>query len=64
MLRISGSLELRIKNNRTLSRPLRELKPDHTYHVTVRCNNRRFNLSRKLCREVFIHAIRRAKAEV
>ncbi len=47
-----------------MSRPLRELKPDHTYHVTVRCNNRRFNLSRKLCREVFIHAIRRAKAEV
>ena len=44
-----------------MSRPLRELKPDHTYHVTVRCNNRRFNLSRKLCREVFIHAIRRAK---
>lgn len=44
-----------------MARPARQLLPDHTYHITVRCNNRRFNLNRPNCREVLLFAINSAK---
>jgi len=31
------------------------------HHITVRCNNREFNLSSKTCRSLLLHAISREK---
>ncbi len=44
-----------------MPRPPRDLQPNSTYHITVRCNNRRFNLNRPYCRDVFLYAIEQAK---
>ncbi|MDH3605228.1 MAG: transposase, partial [Candidatus Tectomicrobia bacterium] len=46
-----------------MARPVRSLQPDFTYHITMRCNNRRFNLNRKACREVLLYAIERAQSK-
>ncbi|MFM6674839.1 MAG: transposase, partial [Dolichospermum sp.] len=35
-------------------------KPGYSYHITTRCNNREFKLSRRECREVFLYAIKKA----
>ena len=43
-----------------MSRPKRELIPGHSYHVTVRCNNREFRLTRLECRQVLLYAIKKA----
>jgi putative transposase len=44
-----------------MSRRLRNLQPGFFYHVTVRCNNREFRLTRLDCREVLLYAIDRAQ---
>ena len=43
-----------------MPRKPRELKLGYAYHITTRCNNREFKLSRRECREVFLYAIRKA----
>ena len=43
-----------------MSRPKRELIPGHSYHVTVRCNNREFRLTRLECRQVLLYALKKA----
>jgi putative transposase len=43
-----------------MPRPFRDLQADHSYHVTVRCNNREFRLTRVECREVLLYALRKA----
>jgi putative transposase len=42
-----------------MSRKPRNLQPDFSYHITVRCNNREFNLARRECREVILFALDR-----
>ena len=46
-----------------MSRKPRNLQPNYSYHITVRCNNREFNLARHECREVFLYAIEKALAK-
>ncbi len=46
-----------------MSRKPRNLQPGYSYHITVRCNNREFNLARHECREVFLYAIEKALAK-
>ncbi|ARV58291.1 transposase [Nostocales cyanobacterium HT-58-2] len=43
-----------------MPRQPRQIKPDYCYHITTRCNNREFKLSRRECREVFLYAIKKA----
>lgn len=43
-----------------MNRERRDLKPNYCYHITVRCNNREFRLSRHECREVLLYALKRA----
>jgi len=38
----------------------RELKPGYSYHITSRCNNREFRLTRLSCRELLLYAIKKA----
>ncbi len=47
----------------TMARQPRVLKPHFCYHVTVRCNNREFRLTRYECRAVLLYAIRKAQAK-
>lgn len=39
----------------------RQLQADYAYHVTTRCNNREFRLTRLECREVFIYALQKCQ---
>ena len=41
----------------SMPRQPRELKPEYCYHITVRCNNREFRLTRFECREVLLYAM-------
>ncbi|WP_232731702.1 transposase [Kamptonema formosum] len=43
-----------------ISRKPRHLQTGYSYHITTRCNNREFKLSRRDCREVFLYAIKKA----
>ncbi|MEB3882156.1 transposase [Lyngbya sp. CCY1209] len=43
-----------------MPRPSRILKPGYCYHITVRCNNREFKLTRLECRKVLLYAIKKA----
>ncbi|WP_096663459.1 transposase [Dolichospermum compactum] len=43
-----------------MPRKPRNIKPGYSYHITTRCNNREFKLSRRECREVFLYAIKKA----
>ena len=43
-----------------MPRQRRQIKPGYCYHITTRCNNRQFKLSRRECREVFLYAIKKA----
>jgi putative transposase len=38
----------------------RNLQPNYCYHITTRCNNREFRLTRLECREVLLYAIKKA----
>jgi putative transposase len=46
-----------------MSRPQRLLEPNLCHHITVRCNNREFNLIRQECRDLMLNAIYQAKAK-
>ncbi len=35
-----------------MSRKPREIKPGYCYHITIRCNNREFQLTHHECRQV------------
>ncbi len=43
-----------------MPRQPRKLTAGYSYHITTRCNNREFKLSRRECREVFLYAIKKA----
>lgn len=43
-----------------MPRKLRHFQAGYSYHITTRCNNREFKLSRRECREVFLYAIKKA----
>ena len=38
---------------------MRILKPAYCYHITSRCNNREFRLTRLECRQVFLYALQK-----
>ncbi|MFM6348781.1 MAG: transposase, partial [Dolichospermum sp.] len=42
------------------SRKPRILQPEYSYHVTIRCNNREFRLTKLECRQVLVYAIKKA----
>ncbi|MEH1928521.1 MAG: transposase [Nostoc sp.] len=44
-----------------MSRKPRNYQLSFTYHITTRCNNREFRLTRVECREVFLYAIKKAQ---
>ncbi|MBO3458773.1 transposase [Aetokthonos hydrillicola Thurmond2011] len=44
-----------------MSRPKRNFQPNFCYHITIRCNNREFRLTRLECREVLLYAIKKAQ---
>lgn len=44
-----------------MSRPPREFRVGYCYHITVRCNNREFRLTRLECREVLLYAIKKCQ---
>ncbi|MEH2210918.1 transposase [Nostoc sp.] len=46
-----------------MPRPQRDLKLGYSYHVTTRCNNREFKLTRHECRQVFLYALKKALAK-
>jgi len=41
----------------------RQLQVGYAYHVTTRCNNREFRLTRLECREVFIYALKKCQSK-
>lgn len=42
-------------------RQQRKLKPHYCYHVTIRCNNREFRLTRIACRHWLLYAIHKCR---
>ena len=46
-----------------MPRPKRDLIPGYTYHITTRCNNREFQLTRHECRQVFLYTLKKALAK-
>lgn len=44
-----------------MPRQPRQFKPGYSYHITVRCNNREFRLTRLECRKVLLYAIKKAQ---
>ncbi|NES65609.1 MAG: hypothetical protein F6K24_10285 [Okeania sp. SIO2D1] len=44
-----------------MGRPKREFKANYSYHITTRCNNRDFNLTRRETREILLHIIKQAQ---
>ncbi|NET15690.1 MAG: hypothetical protein F6K08_24100 [Okeania sp. SIO1H6] len=44
-----------------MGRPKREFKSGYSYHITTRCNNRDFNLTRRETREILLHIIKQAQ---
>ena len=44
-----------------MSRPKRNFQPGFCYHITIRCNNREFRLTRFECREVLLYAVKKAQ---
>ena len=43
-----------------MPRKPRNLQPGYCYHITIRCNNREFNLAQRQCREVLLCCIKKA----
>ena len=43
-----------------MPRKPRNLQAGYSYHVTTRCNNREFKLSKRECRKVFLYTIKKA----
>jgi putative transposase len=48
---------------KTMPRKPRELKPQYCYHITTRCNNRDFRLTRSECKQVLLFAIERCRTK-
>ena len=46
-----------------MPRKPRNFQIGHSYHITTRCNNREFKLSRRECREVFLYAIKKVSTK-
>jgi hypothetical protein len=46
-----------------MARLARQLKPDCCYHITTRCNNREFRLTRLDCREVLLYTLEKCRAK-
>ncbi|WP_448572611.1 REP-associated tyrosine transposase [Trichothermofontia sp.] len=46
-----------------MPRKRRDLQPGYCYHITVRCNNREFRLTRLECREVLLFAIKQCQQQ-
>ena len=44
-----------------MPRQPRQLQSGYSYHVTTRCNNREFRLTRLECRQVLLYAIKKAR---
>ncbi len=44
-----------------MPRQPRELPPNCSFHITVRCNNKEFNLAQRATRELFLEVIAKAK---
>jgi putative transposase len=44
-----------------MPRPKRNFQPGFCYHITTRCNNREFRLTRFECREILLYAIKKAQ---
>lgn len=44
-----------------MTRTPRQLQSDYCYHITVRCNNREFRLTRLECREVLLFALQKCQ---
>ena len=44
-----------------MPRQPRDLPEDCAFHITVRCNNKEFNLARRILRELFLEVIAKAK---
>ncbi|NEQ54215.1 MAG: transposase [Leptolyngbya sp. SIO3F4] len=44
-----------------MARKPRDLQPNFCYHITTRCNNREFRLTRYECRSVLLYAIQRCQ---
>ncbi len=44
-----------------MPRPRRNLQPGYCYHITTRCNNREFRLTRLECREILLYAIKKCQ---
>lgn len=42
-----------------MPRQPRRFKPRHSYHITTRCNNREFRLTRLECRQVLLYALKK-----
>jgi putative transposase len=47
----------------SMPRQLRNLKPHTCYHITTRCNNRDFRLTRLECKELLLFAIEKCQAK-
>ena len=46
-----------------MPRPARNFQPGFSYHITIRCNNREFRLTRLECRKVLLYALKKAIAK-
>ena len=61
--------EVYLKSNRPyptkyiIPRKPRSVLAGYSYHITTRCNNREFKLSRRQCREVFLYAIKKVSTK-
>ena len=42
----------------------RRLHSDYCYHITIRCNNREFRLTRLECRELLLFGVKRCQEKV
>ncbi|MEH2456497.1 transposase [Nostoc sp.] len=43
-----------------MPRKPRNFQAGYSYHITTRCNNREFQLTRHECRQVFLYALKKA----
>lgn len=51
------------KEGSAMSHASRQLHPGYCYHVTMRCNNREFRLTRFECREWLLYSLQKCQAK-
>lgn len=44
-----------------MTRKKRDFKPDHSYHITTRCNNRDFRLTQFECKQVLLFCLKKCQ---